>query len=213
MRQGCPLSPLLFNLYIGGLDKWIRNNQDGGVTVGRHKVYLLAYADDIVLLAVNAKEMQNMINHLGKYLKRKTLILNIGKSKMMVCRKGGRGGKDEKWMWEGTEIEKVKEFKYLGYWFQTNNGSSIHKSKLRHKGEIAMRRVWGIGERNFAGDIRLRIKLYDTMVNSILLYGVEIWGCETGAWLEKMRLKYLYEMVTRIKVEHTGIYGSNRDGW
>ncbi len=72
VRQGCPLSPLLFNLYIGGLGKWLENNQAGGVVLGRYKVYLLAYADDMVIIARSAEELQNMMNCVAKYLSKKS---------------------------------------------------------------------------------------------------------------------------------------------
>jgi hypothetical protein len=38
LKQGCPLSPMLFNLYINNLDK--------GVYIGERKICILLYADD-----------------------------------------------------------------------------------------------------------------------------------------------------------------------
>ena len=41
VRQGCPLSPYLFNLLTA---------EDGGVKLGTRKYYTLSYADDMVIL-------------------------------------------------------------------------------------------------------------------------------------------------------------------
>lgn len=38
LRQGCPLSPTLFSLYIGNLEEKLRRGQAGGVVVGRVKL-------------------------------------------------------------------------------------------------------------------------------------------------------------------------------
>ena len=36
----------------------------------------------------------------------------------MIFRKGGRKGEEVEWLWEGKEVEVVKEFKYLGVRFR-----------------------------------------------------------------------------------------------
>lgn len=67
LRQGCPLSPLLFALYTSDLEVVLRNWQSGGVIVRRQKIYMLAYADDIVMLSYTPEEMKDMINCLMRY--------------------------------------------------------------------------------------------------------------------------------------------------
>lgn len=37
VRQGCPMSPTLFNIYVMNLEKEIKKEQEGGVIVGREK--------------------------------------------------------------------------------------------------------------------------------------------------------------------------------
>ncbi len=121
-RQGCPLSPLLFNLFIADLEYYLKRNQVGRVTIKGIKVWLLAYADDMVLLVEKPKQMQEILNVLSRYLRRKGLELNYGKSKMQIFKKGGKRARTEKWTWEGEELQVVKMFKYLGVVMQSNNG-------------------------------------------------------------------------------------------
>ncbi len=173
------------------MDKWLRDNQEEGIVLGKCKIYILAYADDMVILAATARELQNMINRLDKFLTRKRLQLNVDKSKVMVFRKGGRGAKEEVWYWKGQQLEKVKTFKYLGYMFQCINGRLEHLRMLKKKAEVAIRRIWGVGERRFSGEIGWRVRLYEAMVNSILMHGVEVWGWEIWGGLDAMRRRYM----------------------
>ena len=57
VRQGCPLSPILFAAYIAELDRKLSRAQAGGVVIGNKKVHTLAYADDLVLLAEDDGQM------------------------------------------------------------------------------------------------------------------------------------------------------------
>lgn len=53
VRQGCVMSPTLFNLYIADLDRELEKRGIGGVALGAKRIWSLAYADDMVLLAKN----------------------------------------------------------------------------------------------------------------------------------------------------------------
>ena len=66
VRQGCVMSPILFSLFINGLAKEI-NDKTKGIKVGERRVRLLLYADDIVLLAESAEDLQNMLDIVTKY--------------------------------------------------------------------------------------------------------------------------------------------------
>lgn len=83
--------------------------------LGEKKIYSLAYADDIVLLAEEEGDMRCLMRSLEKYLEGKGLELNTEKSKVMRCREGGGRWKKASWFWKGKVIEEVKEYKYLGY--------------------------------------------------------------------------------------------------
>ncbi|KYN00246.1 hypothetical protein ALC62_08992 [Cyphomyrmex costatus] len=51
--------------------------------------------------------------------------------------------------------------------------------------------VWSYGERKFKGDVRWRLKLFDSIVKGILFYGVEIWGYREWKEVEAIQEKYL----------------------
>ncbi|EZA49461.1 hypothetical protein X777_11959 [Ooceraea biroi] len=56
-----------------------------------------------------------MIARLERYIDKKGMEVNIGKTKVMRFRKGGGRERKMKWRWKGKELEEVKEYKYLGY--------------------------------------------------------------------------------------------------
>ena len=50
-RQGCPLSPILFNILTADLEEELRKGRWGGARIRERRICSLAYADDVVVLA------------------------------------------------------------------------------------------------------------------------------------------------------------------
>ena len=88
-------------------------------------VYTLAYADDIAVMAEDEEGMKGMIGKLKRYMDGKGL-LNVEKSKVMRCRRGGGRWKYVGWRLKGKEVAEVREFKYLGYTLMGNGGQEAH---------------------------------------------------------------------------------------
>jgi len=76
VRQGCPMSPTLFNIYLMDLEAELRKKQEGSMVVGKEKFWSITYADDIVLVAKSEEELKSMIRRLKKYIDKKGLILS-----------------------------------------------------------------------------------------------------------------------------------------
>ena len=56
-RQGCPLLPLLFNIFLEVLATAIREEKEiKGIQTGKEKVNLSLFADDMILYIENPKE-------------------------------------------------------------------------------------------------------------------------------------------------------------
>ncbi|XP_071579341.1 uncharacterized protein [Temnothorax nylanderi] len=143
VRQGCPLSPLLFNVLLADMEQEMGKVKWGGVVLGGRRVYTLAYADDIVLLAEDEDQMRSMLERMEGYLSRKRLELNVGKTKIMRFRKGGGRDSKRRWRWEGKELGEVKEFRYLGYMFQRNGGQEAQGRERIKKAAAVMGKIWG----------------------------------------------------------------------
>jgi hypothetical protein len=51
--------------------------------------------------------------------------------------------------------------------------------------------IWGIGERKWGGDFSRRMMMFESMIESILMYGAEISGWKEQEEVEKVQEKYL----------------------
>jgi hypothetical protein len=77
--------------YFEQQSRVLSDGQDGGVVLGRLKVWMLAYADDVVLLAKDVREMNMMLKRTERYMDRRDLRVNVEKTKWMMFRKRGGG--------------------------------------------------------------------------------------------------------------------------
>lgn len=190
VRQGCPLSPTLFAMYLSDLEDHMAKGQTGGAIVGTAKFWTLAYADDLACVARSEAEMHSILKRLEIFFCKKDLILNVEKTKMMKFMKKSRYVR-EQWTWQGKQIEQVKEFKYLGYTFKSNNSAEAHIRDLKKRANIAMAQIWGIGERKFKTNFRMRMLLFDYTVRSMLMYATEVWGWKEHDEIEAIQTKYI----------------------
>ena len=65
VRQGYNLSPLLFNLFISGLEVELAN--DAGVPQGETTLDTVMFADDIILLSTSAGGLNKQIDTLEEF--------------------------------------------------------------------------------------------------------------------------------------------------
>ena len=129
VRQGCVMSPILFSLFINGLAKKI-NAETKGIKVGERRVRLLLYADDIVLLAESAKDLQKMLDIVTQYSRQWRFRVNPkkGKSEVMLFGRKPRN-KDRKWKLAGVEIGETSMYKYLGIELRSGLNFTHYKAR------------------------------------------------------------------------------------
>lgn len=172
VRQGCILSPSLFNLYTENIFRSI-DNSNLGIKVGGYRINNLRYADDTVLLAENEEDLQKIVDIINTSGKEYNMKMNAKKTKTMVISK--RGDPTQiKIRVDGTEIEQVQKFIYLG-----------HKVTEDARTEEEIKRRIGIARTAFSKMIKTltkpqiplktRKRILQCYIWSTLLYAAETW--------------------------------------
>ena len=111
VRQGCLLSPTLFNIFLERIMTDALENHEGSVSIGGRTITNLRFADDIDALAGKEDELVKLINHLDTTSTKYGMEINAEKTKLMTNNTKGisldvRIG--------GQKLETVQSFKYLG---------------------------------------------------------------------------------------------------
>ena len=118
-RQGECLSPFLFSMYINDLESELMQNGVDGIDIGMLKLYLLLYADDIVIFSSTSDGLQKGLDVLSEYCQKWKLTVNTEKTKIMIFRKGGSLPRNLSFVFQGSVLEIVNKFIYLGIIFST----------------------------------------------------------------------------------------------
>ena len=109
VRQGCILSPYLFNLYAEYI---IRNagqeEAQAGIKIARRNISNLRYADDTTLMAESEEELKSLLMKVKEESKKVGLKLNIQKTKIMAP------ASITSWEIDGETVETVADFIFWG---------------------------------------------------------------------------------------------------
>ena len=123
VRQGCILSPHLFNLYAEyivrntGLDE-----AQAGIKTAMKNVNNLRYADDTTIMAQSEEELKSLLMKVKEESEKVGLKLNIQKTRIMAS------GPMTSWQMHGEIMETVTDFIFLGSKI-TADGDCSHEIK------------------------------------------------------------------------------------
>ena len=124
VRQGCILSPCLFNLYAeyimrkAGLEEI-----QAGIKIAGRNINNLRYADDTTLMAEREEELKSLLMKVKTESEKDGLKLNIQKMKIMAS------GPITSWQIDGETVETVTDFILGGGSKITADGDCSHEIK------------------------------------------------------------------------------------
>lgn len=90
VKQGCMLSPTLFNIYLHELPRALENPEAELTEINSIPVRGLLYADDLVLIAQTQKGLQHQLNQLNNFAINSKLTVNLDKTKIMIFNYNGK---------------------------------------------------------------------------------------------------------------------------
>lgn len=173
-EQGHPLSPELFKVYFLELSHLLNRAPTNCPTLSGLTITHLAWADDLVILALDEKSLQIQLDIIEKYCRDWGLEINISKTKFMVL------NSTKKWncRWRpslnGSDLELVNSYCYLGIIINSTGKFTEAAEALYKKGLGALFSMRKTTDRRFI-DARNHDKLFKSLIQPILTYGSQIW--------------------------------------
>ena len=199
VRQGENLSPFLFSVFLADLETFFDQNHVSGLTnistfcQEQLRTYLmifvLLYADDTIILAESAVDLQTSLSVFESYCSLWKLTVNVDKTKTLIFRKR-KGRIDDEFKLYGSNIEIVDSYSYLGIEFNFNGKFLLARKKLANQAQKGLYALYG-KVRNINIPVDLQLKLFDSLIEPILLYACEVWGFENIDILERIHLQFL----------------------
>ena len=170
VRQGCLLSPTLFNIFLERIMTDALENHEGSVSIGGRTITNLRFADDIDGLAGSEEELASLVNRIDTTSRAYGMQISAEKTKVMT---NNTNGFSTDIMVDGQKIDSVQHFKYLGA-IVTDEGSKPEVLSRIAQATAALAKlkyIWD--DRKIA--LKSKIKLMRSLVTSILLYSSESW--------------------------------------
>ena len=185
VKQGDPLSPLLFSIFFDRVEQWFEQRMEGrdGVRLAGRLLRLLLYADDLVLLAKDRIQLQSMLGLLAEFCEEFDLEVNVektcvvafgawnsrGRRRPSVFAMKGRDGSRQ-------QVSVVPQFRYLGVVFHESRGVEAGGDALT---VAARRAMWSLLSRcanSGIDSLGMKTHLFGGMVAPILNYCSEVWS-------------------------------------
>jgi hypothetical protein len=178
LKQGCPLSPLLFGIYIDDFERVVEEDRTTlclPVLAGT-PVPPPFYADDLGLVSEEVGGLQAQLDLLAAYSDKWGLTVNVAKTKVVVYLPTSKSTATCNVTYKGVAVEIVESFSYLGV--KLHGYERISEAAVL-KAESGQRAVYVLLQR--CRDLHIHdpvslIKLFKALVLPIMEYGHEIWG-------------------------------------
>ena len=165
VRQGCPLSPNLFNIYINDIVERLNKANTTPLLLKKNIAdSCLLYADDIVIMSLSEDGLQKCLDGLAHFTK----------TKCITFQKNNKVNKKSQFYIYNKPVSNVSEFTYLGINITANGNFTPTLTNLSSKGIKAI----------FASSSKFKLKplpqkaafkLFDSTIMPILTYGSEVW--------------------------------------
>ena len=198
LKQGCPLSPMLFNLYIDNI-KDIFDQTCNPIDFQNEKLNHFLYADDLVLMSESRAGLQNCLDKVYEFSNKRNLTISVKKSKTMVFNQVGKII-DSRFNITSEALEQVQSFCYLGFEVKCSGTVKHAMNVLCDKANKALRPLLCAIAR-FKISTRVAIRLFHSYISPILLYNAENWAIFSDKTINTFNNESIFHDTVRSKID------------
>ena len=189
VRQGECLSPLLFSLFLNDIEEQFIHSGIEGLDVDMVKVFLLLYADDIVIFSNTAEELQSGLDILSVYCKRWKMSINVSKTKVIIFRRGGILSRNLSFTYDGQPLEIFRGV------FTTGGSFSEAQTILAGQAQKAIFKLNSYLYKFTSILPKHKLDLFDKLIAPILNYSCEVWGFIQVNAIERVHLQFCKKLL------------------
>ena len=190
VAQGCPMSPILFDVFIDGLIESLSSpDMPDGVSIGcadtAHDSLqqgAIGYADDIAAASTSPEGMKLRLKCAELHGRMWKCAANVPKCKIMICaprKQAAAMAAQHKntFVYEGQVLEVVPTYKQLGVMLSADG-------TWQAQGEYSLQRLqrtfhaWKRALQDPAIDIKVKLQIIKTFIKPVATYGMELWDAQ-----------------------------------
>ena len=187
VKQGCPLSPTLFSLFFDHIADYLRLPcVKGPLIPGIGPLSSLLYADDVVIFANSAEDLNRLMAKLHSFCSDWDMAVNTVKTQVMLVG-GGAYERAEALTHgrrpifangrSGRRLQYVKSYKYLGIELHQSLGFRPVMAQRAAAAQRCLGAMRGCcAAKGYWGSLDLQLRLFDVLVTPVAEYGVAAWA-------------------------------------
>ena len=178
LKQGCVISPTIFNLVMTDLHHMLTSCITDGVKIQDTTIHGLYFADDIVLFASCEEQLERMLEVAHGFGQKWGVSFSDKKSKVLVI---GRRISNKKWKLGNKMLEETSSYKYLGVIINSRLKDNTHiKDHVLSKASTAESSIrYNLAIHSDINRIQFGNTLWKQAVLPSLTHAGGVWFCES----------------------------------
>jgi exonuclease III len=190
LRQGCPMSPILFDIFINDI---LKEQEELGIEipgVNNRKLPGLMFADDVVVLAPDRLKLKRLLHRVETWANQWEMSIGALKCGVTVFNGDIDSLRADQWTLQGQSVPVVETYTYLG--IEVHNDWDLTKTAANISSR-ARKALWAL--RPALGNSMIPLVVKGLMIKSLVIpvaaFGGEILG------MQKERAKGVQSVIDR----------------